>query len=82
MTTPFTDDEVALIRAVTPGCTDELVHLNHAGSSLPPQVVLDTQIEHLRREASRGGYEAARDVAADEVAVYTSIATMLGAHSA
>ena len=53
MTTPFTDDEVALIRAVTPGCTDELVHLNHAGSSLPPQVVLDTQIEHLRREASR-----------------------------
>ena len=80
MTTPFTDDEVALIRAVAPGCTDELVHLNHAGSSLPPQVVLDTQIEHLRREASRGGYEAARDVAADEVAVYTSIATMLGAH--
>jgi len=81
MATPFTDDEIAQIRAATPGCTDDLVHLNHAGSSLPPQVVLDTQIEHLRREAMRGGYEAAREVAVDEAAVYTSIATMLGAQA-
>ena len=79
MPTPFTDDETARIRAVTPGCTDDVVHLDHGGSSLPPQVVLDAQIEHLRREAMRGGYEAAREVAADEAAVYTSIATMLGA---
>ena len=59
MTTPFTDREVEAIRAGTPGCTDGLIHLNHAGSSFPSTVVLDAQIGHLRREATIGGYEAA-----------------------
>ncbi len=79
MTTPFTDDEIAAIRAATPGCRDDLVHLNHCGSSLPPQVVLDTQIAHLRREAMMGGYEAANEASDREVAVYDSIASMIGA---
>jgi len=81
MPTPFTDDEVALVRASTPGCTDDLIHLNHCGSSLPPQVVLDTQIAHLRRESAIGGYEAARESADRESAVYDSIASMLGVRS-
>jgi selenocysteine lyase/cysteine desulfurase len=81
MTTTFTDAEVAAIRAATPGCTEDLVHLNHGGSSLPPQVVLDTQIEHLRREATIGGYEAADEAADREAAVYASIASMIGARA-
>ncbi len=81
MATPFTDDETARIRTATPGCTDDLVHLNHCGSSLPPQVVVDTQVEHLRRESMIGGYEAAREAAERESAVYDSIAVMLGAQA-
>lgn len=78
MATPFTSDEIDAIRAATPGCTDRLIHLNHAGSSLPDQRVLDVQIGHLRREATIGGYEAAAEVAGDDAAVYDSIATLIG----
>jgi selenocysteine lyase/cysteine desulfurase len=81
MVTPFNDDEIERIRSVTPGCTDDLVHYNHAGTSLPPLVVLHTQIEHLRRVSQLGGYEAAREAADGEAAVYESIASMLGAQA-
>ncbi len=43
------------LRLDTPGCL-ERVFLDSAGSSLPPQPVLATVIEHLRREAEVGGY--------------------------
>ena len=80
MAEPFDATEIAQIRAATPGCTDDLVHLNHAGSSLPPQVVLDAQIGHLRREAEIGGYEAAAEASERSAAVHGSIATMIGAY--
>ncbi len=79
MATPFTSDEIDAIRATTPGCTDDLIHLNHAGSSLPDESVLDVQIGHLRREAEIGGYEAAAEAAEAEDAVYDSIAGLIGA---
>lgn len=79
MSRAFTVDEVAAIRAATPGCADDLAHLNHAGSSLPPQAVLDAQIGHLRREATIGGYEAAIEASERSDAVYASIAAMVGA---
>jgi selenocysteine lyase/cysteine desulfurase len=79
MAIPFDSDEVDAIRAATPGCRDDLIHLNHAGSSLPSQRVLDTQIGHLRREAEIGGYEAAAEVEERDAAVYDSIGTLLGA---
>jgi selenocysteine lyase/cysteine desulfurase len=78
MAAPLTDAEVAAARAVTPGA-DEVVHLNHAGSSLPPQPVLDAQIGHLHDEARLGGYEAAAAAAERCVAVYDSVARLLGA---
>jgi selenocysteine lyase/cysteine desulfurase len=79
--TPFTDEEIFAARAVTPGCKSglEIVHLNHAGASLPPQPVLDAQIGHLNREALLGGYEAADEAADRSKAVYTSIAHLIRA---
>ena len=87
MATPFvspaipllTDDEVAAIRAETPGCSDDLIHLNHAGSSLPAQAVLDAQLSHLQREAVIGGYEAAAEAADRTGATNTYIARLIGA---
>ncbi|MFK8024837.1 MAG: aminotransferase class V-fold PLP-dependent enzyme [Ilumatobacter sp.] len=75
----FTDDEVRSIRAATPGCNDDLVHLNHAGSSLPDQRVVDVQLAHLELEATIGGYEAAAEMSERESEVYASIAGLVGA---
>ncbi|MFT7476031.1 MAG: selenocysteine lyase/cysteine desulfurase [Verrucomicrobiales bacterium] len=74
----LTADEIEAQRAITPG-TAHVTHLNHAGSSLPPQSVLDTQVRHLELEATIGGYEAAASAAEAEGAVYASIASLLGA---
>lgn len=76
--TALTDDEIDLARAATPGCA-EVIHLNHAGASLPPQVVLDAQIGHLLAEASMGGYEAADAALERRTAVYESIGALIGA---
>ncbi len=65
-------------RRETPGC-ENVLHFNNAGSSLMPDRVLDAQIEHLRLEASIGGYESA-DAARNEVErVYNAAASLIGA---
>jgi cysteine desulfurase / selenocysteine lyase len=71
--------DIAGIRAETPGCA-EVVHLNNAGSALPPRVVLDTMRDHLDLEARIGGYEAADAVAARIAGTYDSLARLIGAH--
>lgn len=69
--------DVSRLRAQTPGC-GSTIHLNNAGSALPPAVVTDTQVEHLRLEESIGGYEAHARVLDRIQAVYASIGRLLG----
>ncbi len=68
------------IRRDTPG-VDHVLHFNNAGAALPPRVVLATVVEHLEREATIGGYEAAAEAADRVAAVYTSLARLIGADS-
>ncbi len=65
------------LRRDTPG-VENVIHFNNAGSSLPPQIVVDTTIGHLQREAEIGGYEAANEAGARLDSVYDSIAAFIG----
>ncbi len=71
--------DLARVRADTPGCS-QVIHLNNAGSSLPPAIVVDTVVQYLEEEARVGGYELA-ERRQDEIAgVYRSVAGVIGAH--
>jgi selenocysteine lyase/cysteine desulfurase len=69
--------DVERARALTPGC-QHVVHLNHAGASLPPQPVLDAMVGHLELEARIGAYEAWGAQQERFDAVYRSLGTLLG----
>lgn len=73
----LSNDQISRLRAETPGA-DAVVHLNHAGSSLPPNTVLEAHIDHLRAEATMGGYEAADAAAGQIAAVYDELALLVG----
>jgi cysteine desulfurase len=64
------------LRADTPGCLDR-VFLDSAGSSLPPQPVLEEVVSHLRREAEVGGYVAADERAGDLDGLRDSLGRLL-----
>lgn len=70
--------DIAALRRDTPACAD-VVHFNNAGAALPPTVVVDTVVDHLRREAAIGGYEAEAEAGARLEAVYVSVARLIGA---
>lgn len=72
------DLDVDQLRADTPGCL-EVAHLNNCGSALPPSVVTEAVIAHLRREERMGGYEALAAVLDDVEAVRESAARLIGA---
>ncbi len=73
------DIDLHRLRQDTPGSA-EVVHLNNAGSSLPPRIVVDTVVAYLEEEARVGGYELADRRADDLAAVYRTVAGVIGAH--
>lgn len=72
--------DVDALRSDTPGCT-RVIHLNNAGSALPPSIVTDTVVAHLRREEEIGGYEAHAEAADRVTAVSDSVARLIGARA-
>lgn len=69
--------DLAQVRADTPAAAT-LVHLNNAGSSLPPRPVHDAVVGHLEREAAIGGYEAAAEAAGGVTDTYAALAELVG----
>ena len=51
----FSDQEVAAFRSDTTGCP-HVIHLNNAGAGLMPDVVTRAVLDHIKLEASIGGY--------------------------
>ncbi len=73
--------DIDKIRAETPGVS-RVVHLNNCGAGLMPQPVLDAVIDHLRKEAEIGGYEA-EDAAAGALAnTYGALSRLLNCQPA
>ncbi|MGO1118368.1 aminotransferase class V-fold PLP-dependent enzyme [Rhodovibrionaceae bacterium A322] len=72
------DFDLARARRETPG-VDNQVHLNNAGAALMPQVVLDRQLDYLKREALIGGYEAADEAREEIEGTYRSLARLINA---
>jgi selenocysteine lyase/cysteine desulfurase len=64
-------------RADTPAAND-VTHLNNAGSSLMPTVVVHAMRQQLDREVALGGYEAQAESANAIAATYGSLASLLG----
>jgi len=70
--------DIDRLRAETPG-TQTVNHLNNAGSSLVPDPVLETVLQHLDMEAQIGGYEAEAIHQAEARSVYDSVGALIGA---
>jgi cysteine desulfurase/selenocysteine lyase len=69
--------DIETARRETPGCAETL-HLNNAGSSLPPRPVHETVVRHLELEARLGGYEAADQRREAIERVYDAAAALVG----
>ncbi|AXY78717.1 aminotransferase class V-fold PLP-dependent enzyme [Paraflavitalea soli] len=54
---PFSPEEITAFRKDTEGCAN-IIHLNNAGASLMPDPVTQSILDHIKLEASIGGYEA------------------------
>lgn len=65
-------------RADTPAC-ESVIHLNSAGSALPPSVVTEAMCTYLTEEAALGGYELAARRAQELADFYPAVAQLLGA---
>lgn len=68
--------DVQQLRKDTPGC-HHVLHLNNAGASLPPKLVIDAIKNHLDLEAAKGGYEAALLVADKTANFYKNAAQLI-----
>ncbi|GHO45265.1 aminotransferase class V-fold PLP-dependent enzyme [Ktedonospora formicarum] len=68
--------DVERARQETPGSAN-VMHFNNAGASLMPEPVLTATLDHLRLEASIGGYEAAAQAQDSLEHAYDAIASLI-----
>lgn len=76
----FSPEELAELRAQTPGIPS-MTLFNSAGSSLPPQSVLDIVTDFMIDEGREGGYEIMMSQADKLQNVYGYLAKMIGAEA-
>src|SRR6267378_974817 len=72
----FSTEEISLLQNDTDGCTN-VIHLNNAGAGLMPNMVRQSIIDHVKLEASIGGYEASALRAAEIKEFYNQAAKLL-----
>jgi cysteine desulfurase/selenocysteine lyase len=77
-TTALGEAEIRQLRAETKG-TSERIHFNNAGSSLPPDVVVETVVKYLNEEATYGGYETEYKYKEQLDNTYAQIARLINA---
>jgi cysteine desulfurase/selenocysteine lyase len=77
-TTALSEQEIQQFRAETKG-TNIKIHFNNAGSSLPPDVVVETVINYLNEEATCGGYETEYKYKEQLDSTYALIARLINA---
>ncbi|MFK8032188.1 MAG: aminotransferase class V-fold PLP-dependent enzyme [Gammaproteobacteria bacterium] len=70
------DNDIRQLRDDTPAC-EKLIHFNNAGSSIMPQPVYQSVLDHLATEQTLGGYEAASLAPLDQF--YLTFAELLNA---
>ena len=67
--------------AATANHTKRIIHLNHAGASPSPSIVMNRVIEHIQAEQRLGAYAAAENVNVELEQVYEDVAKLIGAKS-
>ncbi|GHN01381.1 hypothetical protein WSM22_28700 [Cytophagales bacterium WSM2-2] len=72
----FSEQEILSFRDDTDGCKS-VIHLNNAGAGLMPNKVTQAILEHIKLEATVGGYEAAAQKASEVNEFYNSAAKLL-----
>lgn len=74
----FTEKDIARFRSETAGVKN-VIHLNNAGSSLPPDVVRESVLDYLQEEMTFGGYEVHAKYFDEIEGVYGVIARLINA---
>jgi cysteine desulfurase / selenocysteine lyase len=75
----MTEKDVAQFRKETAG-TQNVLHFNNAGSSLPPDCVHHAVAHHLERERQIGGYEAKDEALSSINSFYDETSKLIGAN--
>jgi cysteine desulfurase/selenocysteine lyase len=75
---PFLPEQIEQFRSDTPA-TNQKVHFNNAGASLPVKAVLDTIMSYLHEESMMGGYEAEAKYQAELNNTYQLIGRLINA---
>lgn len=80
LSTTLSREQIARVRKETPGLEGHL-HLDNAGASLMPQLVVDRMKSAFEKDVLLGGYVAQEQQSDELDAIYNSLATLFGGFS-